>query len=61
MQLSQIQSDILVSVKKLRADQQKNVLQYIDELHQNDLRLKEKLKNQALKEIRQALRGGISA
>lgn len=55
MQLSNLQSEILHSVEKLKADQQKNVLEYISELQLNDQRVRQRLKQQALKEIRLAL------
>lgn len=61
MQLSNLQSEILHSVEKLKADQQKNVLEYISELQLNDQRVKERLKEQALKEIRQVLSKGVFA
>lgn len=60
MQLNQLQSEILLSVKRLKADQQKDVLQYIGDLRQSDRRLKERLKNQALREIQRALRKEVA-
>lgn len=61
MQLSNLQSEILHSVEKLKADQQKDVLEYISELQLNDQRVKARLKSQALKEIRHALRHEVFA
>ncbi|CAD5269489.1 MULTISPECIES: hypothetical protein [Imperialibacter] len=56
MQLSNLQSEILHSVENLKTDQQKDVLEYISELQLNDQRVKARLKSQALKEIRLALK-----
>lgn len=60
MQLNHLQSEILLSVKKLKAEQQKDVLQFIDDLHQHNQKVRERLKQRALKEIRQALRGDVA-
>jgi len=60
MQLNPIQSEILHSVQTLKADQQHDVLLYIADLQKKDLRVKEQLRKQALKEIRQALRREFS-
>ena len=60
MQLNQLQSEILLSVKRLKADQQMDVLQYIGDLRQSDRRAKERLKIQALREIQQALRKEVT-
>lgn len=60
MQLNQLQSEILLSIKRLKADQQMDVLQYIGDLRQSDRRVKERLKNQALREIQQALRKEVA-
>lgn len=60
MQLNQLQSEILLSIKRLKADQQMDVLQYIGDLRQSDRRVKERLKNQALREFQQALRKEVA-
>jgi len=56
MQLNHLQSEIIHSVRNLKTAQQQDVLLYIADLQKEDQRIKEKLKDQALKEIRQALR-----
>lgn len=55
MQLNHLQAEIIHSVRTLKAAQQQDVLLYIADLQKEDQWIKEKLKHQALKEIRQAL------
>ncbi len=61
MRLSNLQSEIILSVEKLKADQQKDVLEYISELQLKDQRIKEDFKNEALREIRLALNTEVFA